>query len=263
MKFIDVPDFLRETGDLVQFCSRTLASFSQIKTYHFSFLSLLVEECYRLGVQSLPLIIITGTSTGMVLVFEIAYQFQKFGASNYIGGVVAVALARELSPVLAAIVVSGRVGSSITAEIGSMKISEQLDALEALGIDPYFYLLLPRLVALTIVLPLLTIFTDLVGFLGGLLVAVYQLHISFRTFYDSILQHLLTNDFLSGLFKAVFFGFIIAAYSGWRGLKVEGGALGVGHETTKAVVLAIMTILVSDYLLSIFWQNAYNIWLSL
>ncbi|MDD5090566.1 MAG: ABC transporter permease [Candidatus Wallbacteria bacterium] len=247
-------------GDFFLFASRVFSSISYGKEYRFSLTALTIRECFRLGVLSLPLITVTGLATGMVLVYQIAYQFQKFGASSYIGGVVSVALARELAPVLSAIVVSGRVGSSLAAELGSMKISEQLDALSTLGIDPFYFLMLPRVLALCIALPLLTVFTDLVGFMGGLFVARFQLGISHYSFFDSIMQHLLLSDFLSGLFKSVFFGLIIALFSGWRGFKAEGGALGLGAETTKAVVYSIITILISDYLLTILWQKTFNLW---
>lgn len=255
--------FLCTTGDLIRFAARIIASITLRKEYGFSLSGLMYREFYRLGVLSLPLIMITGIATGMVLVYQIAYQFQKFGATGYIGGVVAVALARELSPVLSAIVVSGRVGSSLAAEIGSMKSSEQLDALTALGISPDYYLFLPRVVALSIIMPFLTVFTNAVGFAGGLIVARYQLGISFRAFQDSIIAHLMLNDFLSGLFKSLIFGLLISVFCTWRGVKVKGGALGVGAETTRAVVYSIIAILISDYILTILWQKGYDIYVLL
>lgn len=214
-----------------------------------------IEQMKRIGVESLPMVSITGFATGMVLVVQIGDQFVKMGAETYVGGVVALALARELSPILTSIVVAGRIGSAMAAEIGTMRVTEQIDALETLAVSPVRYLVVPRLIAGVAMLPLLTIFSNLIGMIGGLLVATAQFHMSTVSFVESIKAQLLVSDILGGLLKATIFGLIIATVGCYRGFITRGGAEGVGESTTGSVVTAIVIILVSNYFLAVLILN--------
>ncbi|HNV70999.1 MAG TPA: ABC transporter permease [Candidatus Ozemobacteraceae bacterium] len=215
----------------------------------------LMDQMSRIGVDSLPMVLITGFSTGAVLVVQIGYQFTQLGAERYVGGVVSMAMARELAPILTAIVVAGRVGSSIAAELGTMKITEQVDALETMAANPVEYLVVPRFWGCTIMLLLLTIFTNVIGMIGGSIVAVYQIGLTLTTFQDSILQNLKIFDLMGGLFKGFVFGGIIGIIGCYKGFTTEGGAEGVGKSTTGAVVLAIMLILAVNYFLTVGINN--------
>lgn len=229
-------------------------SFEGFKTNKFSFKNLF-DQMSRIGVDSLSMVAITGFSTGAVLVVQIGYQFAQMGAQSYIGGVVSLAMARELAPILTAIVVAGRVGSAIAAEIGTMKITEQIDALETLATNPVSYLVVPRFWGCTIMLFMLTIFTNVIGMIGGSLVAVHQIGLTLVSFRDSILQMLLIQDLIGGLFKATIFGAIIAIIGCYKGFTTTGGAEGVGESTTSSVVLSIMMILAVNYFLTVGINN--------
>ncbi|MBF0547112.1 MAG: ABC transporter permease [Candidatus Riflebacteria bacterium] len=215
----------------------------------------LVDQMSRIGVDSLPMVAITGLSTGAVLVVQIGYQFAQLGAQRYVGGVVSMAMARELAPILTAIVVAGRVGSSIAAELGTMKITEQIDALETMATNPVEYLVVPRFLGCMFMLVILTIFTNVVGMLGGSVVAIYQIGLTLSTFRDSILQNLKIFDLMGGLLKSFVFGGLIGIIGCYKGFTTEGGAEGVGKSTTGAVVLAIMMILAVNYFLSVGINN--------
>lgn len=215
----------------------------------------LMDQMSRIGVDSLPMVAITGFSTGAVLVVQIGYQFAQLGAQRYVGGVVSMAMARELAPILTSIVVAGRVGSAIAAELGTMKITEQIDALETMATNPVDYLVVPRFWGCTIMLFILTIFTNVIGMIGGSIVAVYQIGLTMVTFRDSILQNLKISDLMGGLFKAFVFGAIIGIIGCYKGFTTEGGAEGVGKSTTGAVVMAIMAILAVNYFLTVGINN--------
>lgn len=213
------------------------------------------EQMKRIGVESLPMVGITGLATGMVLVVQIGNQFVRMGAETYVGGVVALSIARELGPILTAIVVAGRVGSAMAAEIGTMKVTEQIDALETLAVSPIRFLVVSRLIAGVLMLPVLTIYNNLIGMAGGLVVAILQLNMSQASFIESIRSQLQINDIVGGLIKAMVFGLIITTVGCYRGFITRGGAEGVGESTTGSVVTAIMIILVSDYFLTVLILN--------
>jgi len=215
----------------------------------------LIYQMSQIGVDSLFMVSITGLSTGMVLVVQMGNQMVKMGASSYVGGIVALSLARELAPNLTAIVVAGRIGSAIAAEIGTMAVTEQIDALYTLAVSPIKYLVVPRVLAAALMLPVLTIFTNIIGIAGGSLVAVTQVNISLMTFKESILANLEISDIMGGLVKSFVFGAIIGLVGCYKGFKTYGGAEGVGKSTTGAVVLSIMLILVSNYFLSVLIVN--------
>ncbi|MCB0333129.1 MAG: ABC transporter permease [Bdellovibrionales bacterium] len=207
----------------------------------------LSRQLIHIGTLSLPIVIITAVFTGMVLSLQTAYGLQRFGAKNYVGNIVGIALTRELGPVLTAIMVCGRVGAGIAAELGSMVVTEQVDAMRSLGANPISKLVTPRIVAAAIALPCLVIVADLIGIYGGLLVAVFELNLSAHTFYRSLLYTLVIRDFVDGLIKSALFGIIVVSIACYRGLQTRGGTAGVGMTTTAAVVTGALVIFVSDF----------------
>jgi phospholipid/cholesterol/gamma-HCH transport system permease protein len=209
-----------------------------------------VDQAYLLGVQSWTIVLLTSLFTGMVFSLESAVQAVQYGVGNLVGGAVAFSSARELGPMLSAVVVAGRTGAAIAAELGSMVVTEQIEALEALGLSPTRMLVVPRLVALVIMLPLLTIFADIVSIVGGMWVANLYAHISYESFITSARAVLPFGDVLKGLLKSVVFAVIIAIIGAYQGLTTRGGAAGVGKSTTGAVVTSIILIFIFNFLLS-------------
>ena len=219
----------------------------------------LVQQMDAIGVQSLGIVLLTGFFTGMVLALQSAVQLQTFGATMYIGRLVSASMIRELGPVLAGLMVAGRVGSGIAAQLGSMKVTEQIDALNTLGTDPIKKLVTPRVLASLVMLPVLTIINDLVGILGGNIIAnaMFGLPTSFywRTVWeqmaaDGFTLRYIPNDFLQGLTKPFVFGGIISITACYYGLNTTGGTEGVGQSTTRTVVAASIAILIVDYFLT-------------
>lgn len=203
-----------------------------------------------IGVDSLPIALITALAVGMVFSMQVASEFIRFGATSAIGGVAAIAIARELAPVLTGVVVAGRVGASIAAELGAMKVTEQIDALKVMATDPVHYLVVPRLIACLLMLPFLTMLSDILGIAGGGLVAVSLKGINPRLFMDSIQNILQASDVYRGLIKAAFFGIVVAIVGCKQGFSTTTGAQGVGNATTRAVVTSLITIFISNFLLS-------------
>lgn len=203
-----------------------------------------------IGTDSMPIALITALAVGMVFCLQISGVMIKYGSSGVIGGVTAMSLARELTPAFTSVVVAGRVGAAITAEIGSMKVTEQLDALTAMAVPPMYYLLLPRMISSTVMLPLLTLLALGVGLCGATLVAVTVNGLILSGFIDSIRSLLYPQDVLKALFKAAFFGFVIASIACFHGVRTGQGAQGVGEATTKSVVYSLITIFISNYFLS-------------
>jgi phospholipid/cholesterol/gamma-HCH transport system permease protein len=204
----------------------------------------------RIGVDSLGIVLVTGAFTGMVVAYQTAGQFIDFGAQSFVGGLVGLSMTREAGPVFTAITAAGRVGAGIAAEIGAMAVTEQIDALRVLATDPVRYLVVPRLLAASLTLPLLTVFANSVGGIGGFVVATAA-GVNTGTFIASVQRYVEPYDLVAGLVKAFFFGVIIAAVGCYRGLHAEGGADGVGRATTAAVVTAIVLILVWNYFLDL------------
>lgn len=212
---------------------------------------ILLQQMVQVGINSLPIVLLIGLFTGMVLGIQISLQFVRFGALSLLGGIEAIAFARELAPVLTGVVVAGRVGSSFAAEIGSMKVTEQIDALKAMAINPISYLVVPRFLACLFMLPILVLFSNIIGVLGGFFMAHVYTKIDLATFLDSIAMLVTLTDVFGGLLKAAFFGIIIAITGCYKGLNVTGGASGVGRATTESVVVATILIFVANYLFSI------------
>lgn len=204
------------------------------------------EQMAKIGVDSLPVVFLISMFTGMVLTLQSAYQMQRFSAEMYVASLVAFSMTRELGPVLTALIVAGRVGASITAELGTMQVTEQIDALETLATNPVKYLVVPRFLALIIMLPFLTIYSDIVGIFGGYLIGVYKLGISHAMYMKNTWQPLKYKDVYTGLIKSFFFGIIVCIVACYEGMTAEGGAEGVGRSTTTSVVVSFILIIASD-----------------
>jgi phospholipid/cholesterol/gamma-HCH transport system permease protein len=203
-----------------------------------------------IGVGSLIIVSLTGIFTGMVLALQSSVQLADFGASLFVGQLVSASVVRELGPVLTALMVAGRVGSGIAAELGSMRVSEQIDALEAMGTDPIKKLVKPRVQAGLVMLPVLTVITDTIAIFGGQLIAWLTLNQGFSTYWNSALNGLFFSDLFTGLAKPFVFGFIITIVACYMGLRTTGGTAGVGKSTTQAVVVASVLVLASDFFLT-------------
>ncbi|HEV7786081.1 MAG TPA: ABC transporter permease [Thermoanaerobaculia bacterium] len=209
-----------------------------------------VRQMDQIGVRSLGVAGITTFFTGMVLALQTALSLPALGVKYYIGSVVSKSLVRELGPVLTALIVGGRIGSGMTAEIGTMKVTEQIDALRAMAADPVKKLVVPKLVATLVMLPALTILGDALGILGGLIVAVVTLDLAHGLYINDVLHTLKLGDVFSGIGKSFFFAYFITIIGCYNGLNTTGGADGVGRATTNTVVLSSILVLVSDFFLT-------------
>lgn len=212
--------------------------------------NLTVNQMAILGVSSIGIVVITCTFAGMVVSLQLADYAVRYGVTGYAGGAVALSMAREFAPMLSAIVVAGRAGSAITAEIGSMKVTEQIDALRVMGVSPARYLVVPRFIALLCMMPFLSTFAGLGGFLGGALVAKAQANIQYATFFDSATTTLVPWDIYAGLIKSAVFACEIALVACLQGLTTTGGAAGVGKATTTSVVNSMLLVFITNYFLS-------------
>jgi phospholipid/cholesterol/gamma-HCH transport system permease protein len=211
---------------------------------------IVMTQFEQIGVKSMSIVGITSLFIGMVLALQTAYALSDFGGALFIGKIVSLSLVRELAPVLMSLMVGGRVGAGITAEIGTMKVTEQIDALRALATNPVRKLVVPKVMACTIMLPLLTSIACFIGILGGLLIAVGSLHLSANFYTRSVIETLHYNDLASGIGKTFFFGFGIGLIGCYNGLRTSGGADGVGRSTTATVVTASITVLIMDFFLT-------------
>lgn len=211
---------------------------------------LVVEQMHMIGVQSLLLVFIVSLFTGAVSAVQAAYQFSTVVPLKFIGSVILRSVIIELGPVLTALIVGGRVGAAIAAELGTMRVTEQVDALDSMAINPVRYLVVPRVVAAIVMLPLLTILANTIAVFGGWVVAVTSIGVSSHTYVLGLKQFFFMKDLWSGLIKAVFFGGIIGWMGCYYGFRTEGGAEGVGIATTRAVVASCVLVLVSDYVLA-------------
>ena len=207
-------------------------------------------QFYHLGVKSLSIANITMLFTGMVLALQASLALAVFGAEMFVADLVSLSIIRELGPVLTSLLVGGRVGAGITAELGSMKITQQLDAMRAMATNPVHKLVIPRVLACVVCLPILTIIANLIGIFGGMLLSALELQISGPFYLSRVVSAVSINDIASGLGKTVFFGFFIGIIACNNGMRVEGGADGVGHATTETVVSASIVILISDFFLT-------------
>lgn len=241
-----VSGFLDETGKLSQLFFRSvMAAISP--PFRWRNIS---EQMVAIGIESLPIALLTAAFTGMVFVLQTGTALEKFGAKTYAGGISAMGFAREIGPVLTSVVLAGRIGAGITAEIGTMKVTEQIDAMKTLGTDPVSYLVAPRLIAATLMLPAICVLAILVGLAGGYLVGVTSLGIQSGQYIQTVKTWLMLVDYTTGIGKTFIFGMIIAVVGCHCGFGAGWGAEGVGQATTKSVVMGSILILVANYFLT-------------
>ncbi|MDD5383078.1 MAG: ABC transporter permease [Candidatus Margulisbacteria bacterium] len=240
-------EVLEEFGKVTGLGWETVKSIFRGKTN----LKLTFDQMVKIGIDSLPLALVTSGFVGMVFAIQIAGEFVRFGAGKYVGGVMSIGMARELGPAITGIVVAARVAAAITAEIGTMQVKEQIDALKALGASPIRYLVVPRFISTSLMLPLLTILADIIGFGGGYLVATCLGSINPVEYMSTAQQMLKTWDVYGGILKTVIFGMIIAVIACYKGLTTKGGAKGVGEATTSSVVTTLLTLFIVNYFLSV------------
>ena len=239
-------DFFRSVGELSLFVFRAVSCCFRPPFY----MRQLLIQMYRIGYLSLPVVSLTAIFTGMVLALQSYTGFSRFSAESAIATVVVLSITRELGPVLAGLMVAGRVGASMAAELGTMRVTEQIDALTTLATNPYKYLVAPRIIAAVICLPLLVLCADAIGVLGGYIVSIYKLGFNPASYLEQTFRYLEADDVISGLQKAAVFGFVISVFGCYQGYKSRGGAQGVGRATTTAVVSSSIAILILNYLLT-------------
>ena len=213
-------------------------------------LSQLTYEINSLGVQSFLIVFVAALATGLVMAIQFGFGLERFGAKYYVPKIVAISLCRELGPIFTALMISGRVGAGMAAEIASMKVSQQIDAIRALGTDPYQKIIAPKILALVIAAPLLTLLADFIGIFGGMLAGASQLGLSTNDYFFKSFEIIVTRDVVGGLIKAMVFGFLISTISCHEGFYSKGGTVGVGSATTQAVVRSSIAVLVMDFVLT-------------
>ncbi len=211
---------------------------------------LIFKQMEFVGVKSIVVVVLTGTFTGMVLALQSYHGFRLFSAESLVGSTVALGMTRELGPVLTSLMVTARAGSAMAAELGTMRVTEQIDALYVMAANPIKHLIVPRIIASVVMVPLLTVVSDFMGILGGYFVGVQLLFINEGAFLKNITKLVELDDIYNGLIKAACFGLILSVVGCYKGFNTRGGAEGVGRATTEAVVLASITILISDYFLT-------------
>ncbi len=216
-------------------------------------------QANRIGPGSFIISALVAFFVGMIIALQMAYQMVQLSAEIYIPKIISVALTRELAPVLTALIVAGRIGAGIAAEIGSMTVTEQVDALKAFAVNPVKYLVVPRFLGLIVMLPVLTMLSDIIGIWGGYIICVYKLHISHEMFWKMVFSALAMKDIITGLVKTIFFGMIIAIVGCHQGLNVHGGAEGVGKATTAAVVRSFILIIMTDCLITFIFYFLLNV----
>jgi phospholipid/cholesterol/gamma-HCH transport system permease protein len=239
-------EFLSAIGRMAWFAAYSVSHCFRPPFFFRQFLRQMID----IGYFSLPVVGLTSLFTGMVLALQSYTGFSRFEAEGAIATVVVLSVTRELGPVMAGLMVAGRIGAAMAAELGTMRVTEQIDALTTLSTNPFKYLIVPRLVAATIALPILVLVGDVIGVFGGFLVSVYRLQFNAADYISQTWEHLEARDVESGLWKAGAFGFIVALMGCYNGFNSKGGAQGVGAATTNAVVAASILILVTDYLMT-------------
>lgn len=240
-------NFLASIGEYIQFNKDVIKSLFK----KFPRWSLVRDQLFSIGVLSLGVVTITGLSTGIVLAAQTIYQLNPKGLANITGVMVAKAMITELGPVITSFMVMGRVGAAMCAEIGTMKVTEQIDAIKSMAVNPNSYLISPRFLAGIIMVPLLSTFSILMGILGGYLISTYFFHLNGSNYLNPIAQHVSLFDIITGTVKAIFFGILLISISCFKGMKTKGGAEGVGKATTSSVVISYISIVISDFLITI------------
>ncbi len=219
------------------------------------------QQCYICGVQSLPVTLIVGVFTGMILSFQTGIVFRDYHLEDYLGLVVLVSMCKEVGPFMTAFILAGRVGSAMAAELGTMRVSEEIDALEVMSINPVDFLVMPRILALALVAPILTAYANFVGVLGGAVVAQYQVGVDYAVYFNNVINYMSLSDLTliyGGLFKGMIFGIIIAVVGCSSGLRAENGAEGVGAAARNTVVKAFLLILMFNYFMSSIIEKLFS-----
>jgi phospholipid/cholesterol/gamma-HCH transport system permease protein len=238
-------EFFREIGQVSNLFWKIIKSFKSIPRSR----KIILYQMEHIGVNSLPLVLIIAIFTGAVAAWQAAYQLKGLAPLSILGGATSRAIITELGPVLTGIVIAGRVGASIAAELGTMKVTEQIDALEAMAVNPIRYLAMPRVLASIIMLPLLVIFADSLAVFGAYVVSNYFLGVSMAVFFESVKRFFAAKDLIAGLIKTVFFGLVTSLLGCHIGFRTEGGAEGVGLSTIRSFVISAALILILDYVL--------------
>jgi phospholipid/cholesterol/gamma-HCH transport system permease protein len=249
-----VLDQVAGIGDVTLFALRTLGWIFARRQR----LDVLLPAFYQIGVLSLPVVALTGLFIGMVLAVQSYAQFKALGLETRLGSVINLSLVRELGPVLAATMLAGRVGSAMAAELGTMRVTEQIDALESMGANPLYYLVVPRFLGCLVLIPTLTVMADFMGVLGGYLYSNLVLGIDYHHYWNNSREYVDAFDFLMGIFKSLFFGAAIALVSCHHGFHSEAGAEGVGRAATNAFVHSFVLILVLDLFLGMWLNNVHD-----
>ena len=247
-------EWIRYLGQLTLLLCRTVVCIFTPPFKSIRFFS----QAERIGPGSFIISALVAFFVGMIIALQMAYQMVQLSAELYIPNVIAVALTRELTPVLTALIVAGRIGAGIAAEIGSMVVTEQVDALKAFAVNPVRYLVVPRFLGLILMLPILTVMSDIIGIWGGYVICVFKLHISHEMFWKMTFRALSMKDVMTGLIKTVFFGMTIAIVGCHQGLTVKGGADGVGKATTTAVVRSFILIIMMDCFITFIFYFLLN-----
>ena len=238
-------------GDFSRFCGST-AYWTVQQPAGYGRLHLLLPQLYIIGVRSIPVVMLVGAFVGAVIGLETYAQFEAIGQENKLGGVIALSVVKQIGPVLAAVMIAGRVGGAVSAEVGTMRVTEQLDALRVMGTDPIQHLVVPRVLACVFMLPVLTIFSNLLGITGGYLVVVIGHSVDTADYWDFSAQLVSNWDIFTGLFKSVFFGLFIGLIACYKGFNCESGAAGVGKASTESFVLGFIAIIISNFFLAQF-----------
>ncbi|HSR18998.1 MAG TPA: ABC transporter permease [Ignavibacteriaceae bacterium] len=238
-------NFFQELGQIAQLLGGVIKSFTYIPKSR----KIILYQMEHIGVNSLPLVLIIAVFTGACAAWQAAYQLKGIAPLSFLGASTSRAIITELGPVLTGIVIAGRVGASIAAELGTMKVTEQIDALEIMAINPVRYLAMPRFLAATLMMPVLVVFANAISVLGAFIVSNYFLGVSFAVFFESVKRFFLIQDLMSGLIKTIFFGGVTSLLGCHIGFRTEGGAEGVGLSTIRSFVLSAALILILDYVL--------------
>lgn len=246
-----VTDRLAGFGEFSRFCGQW-GYWTVRRPSGYGRLHLLLPQLFTIGVLSIPVIMLVGAFVGAVIGLETFAQFEAIGQENKLGGVIALSVVKQIGPVLAAVMIAGRVGGAVSAEVGTMRVTEQLDALRVMGTDPIQHLVVPRVLACVIMLPILTVFSNLLGIAGGYLVVSVGFSVDEADYWEFSSQLVTSWDVFTGLFKSVFFGLFIGLIACYKGFHCESGAAGVGKAATESFVLGFIAIIVSNFFLAQF-----------
>lgn len=240
-----VVDAIMGAGYALSLLVHTLAQGTALFRRHY--LDALLRQMFVCGVETIPVTLVVSVFTGAILAMNGGLSLQSIGQEDLIGRIVAISVVREMGPFMTALILAASVGSAMAAEIGTMKVSEEIDALEVMAIEPARYLVLPRLLAMAVMTPIVTVYTNLVGILGGAVTSHFQYGVSFQRFRTDAFLYLTAKDIYTGLLKAFIFGVVIATVGCSQGLRAHGGAIGVGQATRRAVVVSYLLIIILGY----------------